>query len=130
MAIEKTVQRPLKRREILEIYSEIVDGRRRRFPNGFFDGNEGKRRAAVLTRYLIRHIAGFKLHEIPQKLTKEVFYRHKLTWMLASCFNWSPYLAIEAAFPGRFHPVLLWEASALPAKNRQCSPTPATQCGI
>jgi hypothetical protein len=101
--IEKAIQRPMKRREVLAIYHEILDGRRRRFPNGFFDGDEGRRRAVVLTRYLIRHIAGIRLSEIPDRLNKEVFYHHKLTWMLAACFNWSPYLAIEAAYPGRFH---------------------------
>jgi len=94
----------LTRKEIISIYREVLEGKRRRFPNGFFDGSEGLRRAAILTRYLIRQVAGMRLEEIPKKVNKSLFYRHKLTWMLGYCFNWSPYLAVENAYPGRFHP--------------------------
>ena len=30
------------RDQVIEIYQQVLDGKRKRFPNGFFVGNEGK----------------------------------------------------------------------------------------
>lgn len=91
------------RAEIIQVYEDVAESRRRRFPNNFFQGEAGKRRAAVITRYLLEDKLEIDIDEIPRAIHKKLFYDNGLTWMLGSCFDWSPYKAIDNAYPGRFH---------------------------
>jgi hypothetical protein len=93
----------LERDQVIQIYEDVCCNRRRRFPNNFFHGKEGKRRAGVITRYLLEDKLGVPTDEIPKTIHKKLFYENGLTWMLGSCFDWSPYRAIDNAYPGRFH---------------------------
>jgi hypothetical protein len=88
---------------VVRIYEDVFQGRRRRFPNNFFQGELGRQRAGVITRYLLEDKLGIRVEEIPRAIHKRLFYENGLTWMLGSCFDWSPYKAIDNAYPGRFH---------------------------
>jgi hypothetical protein len=102
--LETGVRAPLLEREqVIQTYEDVCAGRRRRFPNNFFHGREGRRRAAVITRYLLEDKLGVPVNEIPKTIHKKLFYENGLTWMLGSCFDWSPYRAIDNAYPERFH---------------------------
>jgi hypothetical protein len=96
-------QPDLERAGIVEIYEDVVEGRRRRFPNNFFNGAAGRTRAAVITKYLLEEKLGIRVQDIPRAIHKKLFYENGLTWMLGSCFEWSPYKAIDNAYPGMFH---------------------------
>ncbi len=93
----------LDRGAVIQIYEDVFARRRRRFPNNFFRGAEGRERAAIITRYLLEDKLGIRVDDIPRAIHKKLFYENGLTWMLGSCFDWSPYKAIDNAYPGRFH---------------------------
>ncbi len=88
---------------VIQVYEDVFAGRRRRFPNNFFRGPEGRERAGVITRYLLEDKLGIRVDDIPRAIHKKLFYDNGLTWMLGSCFDWSPYKAIDNAYPERFH---------------------------
>lgn len=91
------------RETVIQVYEDVFAGRRRRFPNNFFRGPTGRERAGVITRYLLEDKLSIKVDDIPRAIHKKLFYDNGLTWMLGSCFDWSPYKAIDNAYPGRFH---------------------------
>jgi len=93
----------LVREEVIQVYDDVFHGRRRRFPNNFFEGEIGRARAAIITCYLLEDKLGIEVEDIPRAIHKKLFYQNGLTWMLGSCFDWSPYKAIDNAYPGRFH---------------------------
>jgi hypothetical protein len=93
----------LDRGAVIEVYEDVFAGRRRRFPNNFFHGDAGRQRAAMITRYLLEDKLGIRVDDVPRAIHKKLFYENGLTWMLGSCFDWSPYKAIDNAYPGRFH---------------------------
>ena len=93
----------LDRSAVIQVYEDVFANRRRRFPNNFFRAAVGRERAAVITRYLLEDKLGIKVEDIPRAIHKKLFYENGLTWMLGSCFDWSPYKAIDNAYPGRFH---------------------------
>jgi hypothetical protein len=93
----------VEREKAIAVYEEVVGGRKRRFPNNFFHGELGKVRASHITRYLLEDRLGLRVEDIPRAIHKKLFYDNGLTWMLGSCFDWSPYRAIDNAYPGRFH---------------------------
>lgn len=88
---------------VIKVYEDVFAGRRRRFPNNFFHGDRGRARAAAITRYLLEDKLKITVEDIPRAIHKKLFYENGLTWMLGSCFDWSPYKAIDNAYPGRFH---------------------------
>ncbi len=99
----ETTASGLERTEVIQTYEEVFGGRRRRFPNNFFQGETGRSRAAIITRYLLEDRLGIAVVDIPRTIHKKLFYENGLTWMLGSCFDWSPYKAIDNAYPNRFH---------------------------
>jgi len=99
----RTIAPDLEREEIVSVYEDVSTKRRRRFPNNFFEGATGKQRAGTITRYLLEDKLQIAVEDIPRAIHKKLFYDNGLTWMLGSCFDWSPYKAIDNAYPGRFH---------------------------
>ncbi len=93
----------LDRTRVIQVYEDVFANRRRRFPNNFFHGDLGRARAAVITRYLLEDKLGIDVEDVPRMIHKKLFYENGLTWMLGSCFDWSPYKAIDNAYPGKFH---------------------------
>lgn len=93
----------LVRAEVIQVYEDVFANRRRRFPNNFFHGDLGRARAAIITRYLLEDKLGIDVEDVPRTIHKKLFYENGLTWMLGSCFDWSPYKAIDNAYPGQFH---------------------------
>lgn len=92
--------------EVIFLYEEIRKKERSNFPNRFWKGKEGKERAAIVTKYLIRNVLGWNRRDIIKKFSQDIFIKNKLGGMLTCCFNKSPYKALESAYPGRFRP---WE---------------------
>ncbi|KPJ53579.1 hypothetical protein AMJ39_04195 [candidate division TA06 bacterium DG_24] len=90
--------------EVVAMYEKVLAGEERRFPNKFFDGQDGKKRARIVTRYLFDQKLKIPPDQIPVRMHKKLFYENGLAWMLGKCFGWSPYKAIENAYPGYYKP--------------------------
>lgn len=76
---------------ILKVYSEVLSGKRRSFPRGYFtDAKEGKRRAEVCVKHLCKKI----LHYSTDKIAKEFSHsngiktlaKYKLKIVLSSAY--------------------------------------------
>jgi hypothetical protein len=92
------------RQDVVTMYEKVLTGKERRFPNKFFDGRDGKKRAKIVTRYLFDEKLKIPPEEIPERMHKNLFYENGLAWMLGKCFGWSPYKAIDNAYPGHYKP--------------------------
>jgi hypothetical protein len=88
------------------VYKAVLEGKRKKFPEGFFKGASGLENAGKITGYLIDDILKMPSDQIPQKVTKRTFEDNGLSGMLQHTFNGSPFLAIDNAYPGR---VKKWE---------------------
>jgi hypothetical protein len=84
------------------IYKDVLAGKRKKFPDGFFKGASGLENASKITRYLIESFLKIPSDKIPQKVTQRTFMDNGLSGMLPNVFNGSPYLAVENAYPGMF----------------------------
>lgn len=92
------------REQVIEMYSEALEGKRRRFPDSFFIGDEGKKYMAYITRYLIEERLSIEVYEIPQKVKASMLWSHRLR-PPAQLHGWNYYDVIENAYPGKFRPL-------------------------
>ena len=66
------------RDQVIEIYQQVLEGKRKRFPNDFFVGNEGKTYMSYITRYLLEQRLSIPIHEIPLKVGADTLWSHRL----------------------------------------------------
>ena len=94
-----------------EIFRDILAGKARRFPNGFWQqpGIEGE--CAAITRYFIEEILEWEDKDIKEKTCEMIFRKYHLSGMLEYVFGRSPFLAINNAYPGRYR---VWELTCTP----------------
>ncbi|OHX41431.1 hypothetical protein BBV17_28500 [Cytobacillus oceanisediminis] len=95
----------MEKEKIIQIYRDVLDGRRVRFPNHFFVGDQGKTYLAFITSYLVEEYLGIPIEEIPRKVTAETLWTHRLR-SPAYVFGWNFIEVIDNAYPGKFQP---WE---------------------
>lgn len=95
------------------IYKEILSGKRKRFPSGFWKTVDTANYADAreITIYLIENILQWDDEKIKNELDSEVFFKYKLKGMLYALFNDSVFKAINNAYPGRFKQ---WELICTP----------------
>ncbi|MEH7314174.1 hypothetical protein [Priestia megaterium] len=55
----------MKREQVIEVYKDVLEKRRKRFPNYFFVGNEGKKYMCYMTCYLLEQHLSISIVEIP-----------------------------------------------------------------
>jgi hypothetical protein len=75
--------------------------------NDFWDVDKGIK----ATKWLIMTKLKWKKEDVIEKYDKQVFVDNGLYGMIQRCFNTSPYLALNSAFPGRYNP---WELKMCP----------------
>ncbi|WP_255286788.1 MULTISPECIES: DUF4046 domain-containing protein [unclassified Bacillus (in: firmicutes)] len=96
----------VEREKVLQIYRDVLDGKRGKFPDHFFVGEQGKKYLAFLTRYLIEDYLGISVKEIPRKVKAATLWNHRLR-PAAYVQGWKDFMwIIENAYPGKFRP---WE---------------------
>ncbi|QSO52929.1 hypothetical protein JZ785_03120 [Alicyclobacillus curvatus] len=71
-------------------------------PNGYWQGPTGRMHAIAAVRWLIEDQLRLTMDEIPIKVRFRDFKEHGLPTMIKSVFSGSPFLAIDAAYPGQF----------------------------
>lgn len=89
----------------VKIYKEVLSGKRKRFPIGFwYDGEKYNYEAAKeITIWLIEEKLKWSDEELKRGLRSQIFRDNKLYGMLVGIFNSSPYEVINNAYPGKFH---------------------------
>jgi hypothetical protein len=100
------------REQVIEIYQGVLENKRKRFPNHFFVGNEGKKYMRYMTCYLLEQRLSIPIHEIPVKVKAGTLWSHRLK-PPALLYGWNYYEVIDNAYPGRFKP---WEFQQVPDK--------------
>jgi hypothetical protein len=78
--------------------------------HGYWQGEEGRRRAIEAVRYIIKEKCNISHHEIPLKINHRFFKDHRLVGVFA-LFGDSPYQVINAVYPRQFKP---WEFANVP----------------
>ncbi|EJR28484.1 MULTISPECIES: hypothetical protein [Bacillus cereus group] len=96
---------------ILEIYEEVLSGKRRCFPKGTWQGDTHRVIIKILTLHLVNHILKWNDKEIKDNWDLRIIKKWKLGGGCSICFNDSPYRMLNAAFPNRFEP---WELKNTP----------------
>ncbi|MCM2534343.1 hypothetical protein NDK43_20820 [Neobacillus pocheonensis] len=92
----------VEREKVIKIFRDVLNGRRTRFPNHFFVGDQGKKYLAFLTCYLIEEYLGIPVEEIPRKVKAETLWNHRLRPAAHVC-GWKDFIrVIENAYPGKF----------------------------
>ena len=79
-------------------------------PNYYWRGENGRKRAIEVVRYMIEEKCKMTLHEIPLRINYRFFKVHGLGGIFNS-FGDSPYQVINAVYPGHFQP---WELANVP----------------
>lgn len=82
-----------------------------RFPQMFWTGDLGKKRACICLRYLCENILGYKIEEIPEKLTRDIIKEYKLNGLLKSQFNDVLSSLVKAVYKDKFY---AWEFKCMP----------------
>lgn len=96
--------------ESIEIYKKILSGELKRFPYGFWQGEDGIQNSIDIIKYLIEDELKWDREDIKNNLVVTVFKKYKLAGMLKCIYGQSTYLAIDATYPGEFKPYSLKNA--------------------
>lgn len=76
---------------ILKVYSDVLSGRRKSFPRGYFtDAKEGRRRADVCVKHLCRKILHYSTERIAKEFSHsngiKILAKYKLKILLSSAY--------------------------------------------
>ncbi|PGT56740.1 hypothetical protein COD13_00755 [Priestia megaterium] len=102
----------MKREQVIEVYKDVLEKRRKRFPNYFFVGNEEKKYMRYMTCYLLEQHLSISIVEIPFQVGANTLWSHRLR-PPAMLYGWNYYEVIDNAYPGKFKP---WEFQQTPDK--------------
>ena len=94
------------------VYSEVLLGVQRRFPQGFFTAEDKKIKGRILTRLLVDKLIGTENGS--GKIGEKHFRRHKLTGMLMKVYGYSAPAALEDAYEYLYK---RWELSPRVGRN-------------
>jgi len=94
--------------DIIEMYEKVLNGSLKKFPYGTWNDKENVIR---VTRHMIETKLKWSHQEVCQNLSAKVFRDNKLSGLLSTVYDDSPYEALEAAYPGEYH---RWELKVVP----------------
>ncbi|PEK57846.1 hypothetical protein [Bacillus wiedmannii] len=90
---------------IEEIYQEILDNKRGKFPRNTWNQDEGGELKKRVTQYLIEVVLKWNDEDIRERWNQRIIIKSKLTSVLQA-YHSSPYVMLNAAYPNRFE---AWE---------------------
>ena len=95
----------MEKNNAIKIYNEVLSGKRKRFPSGFWYNGEtyNYEAAKEITIWLIEEKLKWNDKDLKRGLRSETFRDNRLYGMLGILFNHSPYEAINNAYPGKFN---------------------------
>ncbi|AAT55233.1 hypothetical protein CKL87_14760 [Bacillus anthracis] len=97
--------------QIEEIYQEILDGKRSRFPPNTWKEDSDRELSKRVTKYLIETILKWNEEDIKQKWNTPLIIKYRLLGALKHGYDNSPYKMIEDLYPNRFKE---WEFGMAP----------------
>ena len=101
--MKKYTKEELFKMDAVDVYKMVLKRNMiKTFPKGFWQQPEAKQNAAKCTRYLIEEILRYDDETLKKKKSQSIFTKNKLAGMLITCFNNSPYEAIDNAYPNKF----------------------------
>lgn len=86
----------------IELYKLRLQGKLKKFPDGFWQKPGALDSAKEITIYLIEEILKWTEEDVKNNLTEKVFRDYKLSGMLEYVFGRSPFKALDNAYPGVF----------------------------
>lgn len=89
--------------KIEEVYQQILDGERCRFPHGTWSKDGDKEPARRVTRYLIEEVLQWDVEVVKRQWRFAVIQRHKLRGMLDRVYDGEPFFMLEDAYPDKFY---------------------------
>lgn len=92
--------------EVITIYKEILEGKRKQFPLNYWNRPQAKDDAKIITRYLIEEVLKVRTVDIPKYIKARTFLEYKLYGMLQLIYDTKPFKAIDSVYPKRFK---LWQ---------------------
>ena len=101
----------LKFMSTIEIYELVLNREISRFPEFFWEGQEGKKKGLECLDYLLFTKLKWKKEDVPTKFSKSVLTKNKLGGMLAQCFHNSPLECILTLMGDTYKP---WEYNVAP----------------
>lgn len=96
---------------IEEIYQEILDGKRNRFPRNTWNSDKNNDMAKRVTRYLVTNILKWNKEEIKLHWGNALIVKYRLHGLLKLKYENSPYAMINDVYPNRFKE---WEFKMTP----------------
>ncbi|MBH0357774.1 DUF4046 domain-containing protein [Bacillus toyonensis] len=96
---------------IEEIYQEILDGKRSRFPPGTWNLDNNNEMAKRVTKHLIEKILKWNKKEIEQNWNTSLLVKYRLRGMLQFKYENSPYKMLNDAYPKQYKE---WELGMTP----------------
>ena len=97
--------------DIIKMYKEVLEGIRRGFVGGTWQRQDAIPNAIKVIKYLVEEKLKLSDKELKEKLSKNLFCGNSLGGMLCTCFNCSPYQAINTAYPNKYKE---WEFNQVP----------------
>ncbi|WP_257143348.1 DUF4046 domain-containing protein [Bacillus cereus] len=85
--------------KIEDIYQEILDGKRKKFPSGTWSEDVNNELAKRITRYLIESILLWDIQDICKNWNEKFIKKMRLKTVLAK-YHSSPYKMLADAYPG------------------------------
>ncbi len=96
---------------IEQIYQEILEVKRKRFPRGTWSNDQGNSLSRRVIKYLIERILKWDKKTILKNWKSEIIIKYKLGGVLSVKYHDSPYLMINDAYPEDFKE---WEFQMTP----------------
>lgn len=101
----------LKFMSTIEIYELVLNREISRFPEFFWDGEEGKARGLECLNYLLFSKLKWSDEDVLEKFSKKILKDYRLYGMLAQCFDNSPMRCILTLMGDKYQP---WEYKVAP----------------
>lgn len=86
----------------VEIYKEILQGKRARFPKHFFE-NEGKEKSDAIFKYLFEKKLEWNIEQIIEKLDWSTISKNKLTSIFCRFYGRNIGTLIKSVYPNSFN---------------------------
>lgn len=98
---------------IEQIYQEILDGKRNRFPLYTWSDDQNNYLAKRVTKYLIENVLKWDEEKILENWKEQLIIKYKLAGVLSIRYRGSPYSMINDAYPNFFKE---WEFKMTPKR--------------
>lgn len=101
----------LKHMSTIEVYELVLTRSISRFPEFFWEGEDGRKRGLECVEYLLYHKLKWDNEKIRINFSKELLIKNKLSGMLSACFNNSPLKCILTLLGDTYEP---WQYNVAP----------------